>query len=141
MDQAYKELFDLYQTDQLEFEKESKEIKEKLKHHTNLFKYNELIPYPDYDDPDFNKKIFFKKEFNRYKTGTDEITQCNKNLMFELSNNQKFLKNFLSPFTPYNGILLFHSVGVGKSCSAISIAERYYDVYQKKSFNSIIIEY
>ena len=50
----------------------------------------------------------------------------------QLSNNQKFLKNFLSPFTPYNGILLFHSVGVGKSCSAISIAERYYDVYQKK---------
>ena len=32
---------------------------------------------------------------------------------FNLTNNQKFLKAFLSPSTPYNGMLLYHGTGVG----------------------------
>lgn len=129
MDNLYKQLFELYKTDQVAFERERQDAIPKIKNFNTYTKaYQELIPYPEYDDPDFNKKIFYKKEFNRNKSELEKPT----NDSFEISNNQKFLKNFMSPFTPYNGLLLFHAVGSGKTCSAISIAERYYEVYQKK---------
>lgn len=44
---------------------------------------------------------------------------------FRLSKNQQFLANFMNPSTPYNGLLLFHGVGVGKTCSAITVAEQF----------------
>lgn len=100
------------------------------------------IPYPEHDDKDFNKKIFRKKEFNRhfelnakeeYKSGDFDIVSQSKcsQTNFKLTPNQKFIKNFMSPLTPYNGLLLFHSVGVGKTCTAISIAEQYHKLHQK----------
>ena len=49
----------------------------------------------------------------------------------ELNNNQKFIKTFLSPNTPYNGCLLFHGVGVGKTCSSISVAEGFIPELEK----------
>ena len=49
----------------------------------------------------------------------------NKMCRFKLSSNQKFLKKFISNKTPYNGLLLFHGTGVGKTCSSISIAEQF----------------
>ena len=48
---------------------------------------------------------------------------------FELNTHQLFLKTLLSPNTQYRGILIFHGVGVGKSCSGISIAENFRDIY------------
>ena len=51
---------------------------------------------------------------------------------FNLTQNQRFIKGFLSPMTPYNGLLLFHGVGVGKTCTAISIAEQYHEIYNKR---------
>ena len=46
-------------------------------------------------------------------------------MSFSLSNPQTFVRNFLSPSTPYNGVLMWWGVGVGKTCGAISIAEQY----------------
>ena len=31
-----------------------------------------------------------------------------------MSETQKLLKTFISPNTPYNGLLVYHGVGVGK---------------------------
>ena len=101
--------------------------------------------YPSLDDKDFNKKIYNKKEFylNRTKkiknlTNLDNITK--KLCKFNLSNNQKFLKTFMSPNTPYNSILLFHGTGVGKTCSSISIAENFRDylVSNNKKINVML---
>jgi hypothetical protein len=44
---------------------------------------------------------------------------------FSLSKTQLFVKRFLAPDTPYSGILLFHAVGTGKTCAAITIAEQF----------------
>ena len=102
-----------------------------------------FVPYPTYSDSKFNEKIFSKKEFI-----IKEMDEANNNVdydalskskcpatssgtMFKLTPNQRFIKNFLSPLTPYNGMLLFHSVGVGKTCTAISIAEQYQQLYKK----------
>lgn len=100
------------------------------------YKYNEDNPdeldflYPDLDDPNFSLKIARKQQFNEHKLDLDIIDVekqsdllCNSD--FDLMPHQNFIKNFMSHETPYNGILLFHGVGTGKTCSAIGIAEEY----------------
>ena len=101
-----------------------------------LFDKEETSPedlgyYPDYTDSKFNEKIIKKKEFyinksTKFDINTKLDEHSKKSCQgFQLSDNQKFLKTFLSSNTPYNGILLFHGTGVGKTCSSISIAEQY----------------
>ena len=41
--------------------------------------------------------------------------------------------------TPYRSLLVFHGVGVGKTCSGISMAENFKDVYGKKDKRIIIL--
>ena len=87
--------------------------------------------YPHIDDPHFNEKIAKKKEFNetQYDGHVDkEMTieeQADKMCKsdFELAPHQLFVRNFLSFNTPYNSLLLYHGLGTGKTCSAITIAE------------------
>ena len=104
-----------------------------------------FMPYPEYIDNNFNEKIMKKKEFNMNKNlkydedvplDVHSKKECSG---FRLSNNQKFIKTFLSPSTPYNGILLFYGTGVGKTCSAISIAEQYMDELTKYNKKVIIL--
>jgi hypothetical protein len=81
--------------------------------------------YPEITDEDFNEKIYMKKEFRdteikEKKKWDDEYIPKRE---FILEPHQIFLKNYISPDTPYNGILIFHATGVGKTCTAISIAE------------------
>jgi len=88
--------------------------------------------YPEITSSTFNEEIYLKREF---RTNEINSTSFDKNINkftntniskikdFELDNHQSFLKNYISPDTPYNGILIFHGTGVGKTCSAISIAE------------------
>lgn len=83
------------------------------------FKY-----YPDIKDPNFNSAISNKNEF--INTSLPLIVKTeNISKDFKLSNAQRFAKNFISENTPYNGILLWHEVGVGKTCAGISIAENF----------------
>ena len=44
---------------------------------------------------------------------------------FKINKQQLWIKRFLSPWTPYKSAILVHSLGTGKSCSAIGIAEEY----------------
>jgi hypothetical protein len=58
------------------------------------------------------------------------ILKCNNykcNAEFELSPHQLFVRNFLSFQTPYNSLLLYHGLGTGKTCSAITVAEEMRD--------------
>lgn len=92
---------------------------------------NEIFSaYPSLSDPEFNLKLSKKKEFNenRYDgeiqdTSIEERAELLSNADFELSPHQVFVKNFLSPDTPYNSLLLFHGLGTGKTCSAIGVSE------------------
>jgi len=92
--------------------------------------------YPTLDDPNFNIKIASKKEFGDTQyDGTvynslEKIKEhANKmcNAEFELSPHQLFVRNFLSFQTPYNSLLLYHGLGTGKTCSAITICEEMRD--------------
>jgi len=94
--------------------------------------------YPDLDDPRFHEKLFHKLEFAenkqlslaQLKEKADTI--CNPNAEFELSPVQRFVSRYLSAQCPYQSALLYHGVGVGKTCAAISIAESYLHIFPNK---------
>lgn len=94
-----------------------------------------FVPYPDIDEDDFYKIIYSKKEFNKTRTGPESHARKIEDICgikeFKLQNHQEFVRNFISPETPYNGVLLFHGTGVGKTCAAISIAEGVRNYIQK----------
>jgi hypothetical protein len=88
--------------------------------------------YPTLDSPDFNAQLVRRKEFydTRYEGGVrDVIAEAERlcNAEFELAPHQLFVRNFLSLQTPYNGMLLYHGLGSGKTCSAIGVAEEMRD--------------
>ena len=107
---------------------------EELEAQTDENAYNFL--YPTLDDPAFNIKIASKKEFadTQYDgTVLDSLEAIKRhsdkmcNADFELSPHQLFVRNFLSFQTPYNSLLLYHGLGTGKTCSAITICEEMRD--------------
>ena len=50
-------------------------------------------------------------------------TSSNEASPLKLLEHQKIVKSYISPDTPFHGVLLYHGLGSGKTCSAISIAE------------------
>ena len=91
--------------------------------------------YPDIEDPNFIPKLMRKKEFQESKQESvaDVLARgedkCATTEEFELSSVQKFLSRYLNPNTPYQSALVFHGVGVGKTCSAVTICESYLEQY------------
>ena len=96
--------------------------------------------YPVVDDINFSEQLHEYKEFNipikqpHPKTEEDvkKLVHDNDVLPISLTTYQMFVRNFMSNYTPYNGMLLFHGLGTGKTCSAITICEEYRS-YLKKS--------
>ena len=91
--------------------------------------------YPALEDPDFVLRILSKMEFQESKQKPiseslkEGIDRCRSTEEFELSPVQRFVSRFLNPSTPYRSALLFHGVGVGKTCAAITIAENFLEMY------------
>jgi superfamily II DNA or RNA helicase len=99
-----------------------------------------FIYYPQKDDPDFYRKIHHKKEFyiNRQnKINDDAESICRSGEKYRLLQHQKLLKNLISPDTPYNNILIMHSTGLGKTKSAIEIAEGFKSYIKNMNDNGI----
>ena len=103
-------------------------------------KEDHFYNYPDIYENDLSDKLYQKEELNRHIIGKEigDIKDKCDSEFFELAPHQLFLKNLISPNTNYYGLLIFHGVGVGKSCSGISIAENFRDIYGKEE-NKIII--
>jgi hypothetical protein len=101
--------------------------------------------YPNLNDPAFNIKISERKEFNDNKYDgeihTDIAAHSEQlcNAEFELAPHQIFVRNFLSFQTPYNSLLLYHGLGSGKTCSAISVAEEMRDYIMQMGLTSQIM--
>lgn len=156
LDILYQDLFNKYiskkRNSTNNYQEDAQKVSELLENNKDLLhneilkipEHKDFIAYPDYNDNNFNKKIFQKQEFIRSFSAVDSVKNINNRMSYEdiakskcsdssfkLTANQEFIRNFLSPLTPYNGLLLFHSVGVGKTCTAISIAEQYHQLYQK----------
>lgn len=100
--------------------------------------------YPTLDDPLFNKKITERQEFydTRYVAQKGDVrVEGDKlcNAEFELAPHQMFVRNFMSFQTPYNSLLLYHGLGSGKTCSAISVAEEMRDYMKQMGISQRIL--
>tara|TARA_B100001094_G_scaffold332153_1_gene403046 strand:- start:15896 stop:19816 length:3921 start_codon:yes stop_codon:yes gene_type:complete len=116
-------------------EKVNKKEIDELQYGLNKFEINRM---PDKNDPKFIYELTRQLQIYHCKSSfniKDIQKKCNID-NFELSNNQQFLKNFINDETPYNGLLIFHGVGVGKTCSAINISSSFID--SKKDDKKII---
>lgn len=66
--------------------------------------------------------------FNKYKL---DIARDKKNAScdktdgdgFKLMSHQQLVRDYISQYTPYRGVLLYHGLGSGKTCSSIAVAE------------------
>ena len=63
----------------------------------------------------------YKEQFKLLKQ-TQSCDNHNKG-DFSLLLHQKLVRDYLNLYTPYRGLLLYHGLGSGKTCSSIAIAE------------------
>lgn len=79
-----------------------------------------------------NRKIFVQKLADIFKTYRQEIlsdkaeVSCDTlatSTSFDLLTHQKIARDYLNLYTPYRGLLLYLSLGSGKSCTSIAVAE------------------
>ena len=91
--------------------------------------------YPDLpqEDETFIPKLMRKREFVDAIAAPAGQDTCRTTEGFELTSTQRFVSTFLSPRTPYNGMLLYHGVGVGKTCAAITTCEAWLEMNPKRS--------
>jgi hypothetical protein len=79
-----------------------------------------------------NRKMFVQKLADMFKTYREEIASDKAEVScdtlatsqtFDLLTHQKIARDYLNLYTPYRGLLLYLSLGSGKSCTSIAVAE------------------
>lgn len=94
--------------------------------------------YPSLEDEHFQERI--NELYGLYTANKNKTIHDKKELMdmslklcgdFEKTLYQYFVSNYIASNTPYNGVLLYHGVGVGKTCSAITLAEGFLQMHKK----------
>ena len=71
-----------------------------------------------------NKKSFinwFDSTYGDYRVKKD--SQFVKSAKFDYFNHQKIIRDYINHNSPFRGLLLYHGLGVGKTCGSIAIAE------------------
>ena len=94
--------------------------KENLKLNKKL-KFKELRDYikSKYDNDEY---IWEKIKLENKCIDSNKNTENNENKIIEYNKTQKFIVDYFNPESPYKGLLLWHSVGTGKTCTAIACA-------------------
>ena len=57
--------------------------------------------------------------FKTYTVGSED----NNSEKFDLLSHQKVVRDYLDAVTPYRGLLVYHNLGTGKSCTSIAVTE------------------
>ena len=79
-----------------------------------------------------NRKLYIQKIrelFNPYSAEIEKMSEnitCSsevENVDFKLLTHQKIVRDYLNLYSPYRGLLLYHGLGSGKTCTSIAIAE------------------
>jgi len=92
--------------------------------------FNFLPNYTNYDkeieeilgkDLVETNSIYYKKEFHDYRL---EDTEKRPEESGVYMNHQIIMSRFLSSYTPYNGILVMHEPGTGKTCLSVAVIEK-----------------
>jgi hypothetical protein len=80
-----------------------------------------------------NREIFVNFINGIFKPYRDELLENNEEIScdtigktssnFSLLTHQKIVRDYINLYTPYRGLLLYHGLGSGKTCTSIAIAE------------------
>ena len=78
-----------------------------------------------------NRELFINFINSLFRPYADKISSeksdvsCDvkKSDKFGLMIHQKIVRDYMNIYTPYRGLLLYHGLGSGKTCSSIAIAE------------------
>ena len=80
-----------------------------------------------------NREIFIQFINSLFEPYRREMEQNQENIScdnigktstdFSLLTHQKIVRDYMNVFTPYRGLLLYHGLGSGKTCTSIAIAE------------------
>ena len=78
-----------------------------------------------------NRKLYISKIAELFRPYKKEILEnsgkasCESTgkIDFKLLTHQKIVRDYLNLYTPYRGLLLYHGLGSGKTCTSIAIAE------------------
>jgi hypothetical protein len=79
---------------------------------------------------DYIKKTYYVKEFvwdkivveNKCLPNANANANANQANQIEFNPTQKFIAHYFTPDSPYKGLLLWHSVGTGKTCTGVATA-------------------
>lgn len=82
--------------------------------------------YPEFKDNKFYEKFTKRKEYwlNRQRSIAQKCS-TDEDQVFQLMPQQKLLPKVISPNSPYKNLLIFQGVGIGKTCTALQIAEAF----------------
>jgi hypothetical protein len=107
--------------------------------------------YPNVSDPEFAARLTQKTEFAMLASDAPSDALCvntcvetpegrrvpapkhSTDDVFDTTPVQRLVARFLHPTTPYRGLLLNHGVGVGKTCSAVTVAEMFLEYFPNRS--------
>jgi hypothetical protein len=79
-----------------------------------------------------NRRLFQQKLSDLFKVHKAELMQPDDDVncdfrkegsKFELLTHQKIVSDYLNLYSPYRGLLIYHGLGSGKTCTSIAIAE------------------
>jgi len=89
---------------------------------------------PKHKLPYLEMQEYVEKHYNPYKWEQMEIKNLciedqkkSESKLIKFTNTQNFVKDFLTPSSPFNGMFFYHSVGSGKTCTAIAAATSTFD--------------
>mgnify|MGYP001200084616 CR=1 FL=1 len=71
----------------------------------------------------YRTEIIKKEEQPKKPQEEQCASKKSQNKKFELLTHQNIVRDYLNMYTPYRGLLLYHGLGSGKTCSSIGIAE------------------
>lgn len=75
-----------------------------------------------------NSRYQIYKEFQQFKQNKDTRSMeqiCQPTNGFNLQIQQSFLKEYITKYPNWRSLLLYHQIGSGKTCTAITLAEQY----------------
>ena len=121
-----------------DFEPDTEEVigDTRLKDRLHKRNPNILIKAPDYYL--YNREIFINFVNQLFLPYKEQLLQEEKDILagktviscdesltneFSLLTHQKIVRDYINIYTPYRGLLLYHGLGSGKTCSSIAIAE------------------
>ena len=77
-----------------------------------------------------NRRMYIQKLRELFQPYSAEIENMSESIKcgaestdFKLLTHQKVVRDYLNLYTPYRGLLLYHGLGAGKTCTSIAIAE------------------